>query len=190
MKWFLLAPCALAALTVPAAVPAAHAQAQPAEKPHDPEAFAAALALFDGEDLEEQLRSGMMLVMEETFRTEMEGLRANGMEMPADLQQRLLYIVTSETEALVKELIPTFRAEAAAIYAARFTAEELRELKVLQAYPVMRKMEREAAAIMIEMGRIGQRAAEGRMGSLERRLQRMIEQWQAEQPIADAVSDT
>lgn len=176
------------ALTVPAA--AQRPSSAPAAKPQDPEAFAAALALFDAEDLEEQLRSSMVLMAEEGFRQQIDLLEAGGDSPPHDLVDRIGQVVASEAEILAKTLLPTFRAEAAAVYAAHFTADELRQLKELSAHPVMQKMDRLTPVLMVEISRIGHRAAAERIPVIQRRMERMLEEWIAEQPEAQGTADS
>lgn len=180
----LLFACALAML---APVPAAAQPGAPVSKPADPALFEAAMAVFEHIDLEAQVEQSLLLTLEDEMAAQQRMLAEGGLDMPADLMERLHAILRSEVGAMAKEIMPSFRAEAAAIYAAHFTLEELRELARLMQNPVMRKLEGMAPVIAVEMSRIGRRAAEARGPALVGRLERMLEEWMAEQQMTGGV---
>lgn len=152
----------------------------------DPETLAAALALFEGQDVEEQLLASALHMVKASMDADMESLKAKGIEMPESLTERLRAFAYEETRLMVEEMAPTFRQDAAVIYARHFTAAELRELKRLQDLPVMKKMEGLAPSLMAELSKIGMRAAAERMPEFERKAMELVEQWIAEEEMVDA----
>lgn len=179
----------LPALMFAAASPAFAAEplsAPPAASTNDPEALAAALALFDGMDLQDQLLASALHMVKAAIDTRMETLSAQGTDLPETLTEKLRAFMYEETRLMVEEMAPTYRQDAAAVYARHFTAEELRELKLLQERPVMQKMERLAPSLMAELGKIGMRVAAERSDEMERKAVELVEQWLAEETMAEA----
>ena len=162
------------------------AQAVAPTETTDPQALAAALALFDGPDLEDQLLASALHMVKASMDTEIEALRARDVEMPETLVEELRAFLYEETRLMVEEMAPTFRQDAAAVYARYFTAEELKELKRLQENPVMRKAEKLAPSLMAELSKIGMRVAAERMPDIERRGQELVEKWIVEKAMMDA----
>ena len=179
----------LSAFMLAAASPALAGEAANAPPPvaeADPETLAAALALFEGQDVEKQLLASALHMVKASMDADMESLKAKGVELPESLTQRLRALAYEETRLMVGEMAPTFRQDAAAIYAQYFTAEELRELKRLQDHPVMKKMEGLMPSLMAELSKIGMRAAAERMPEVEHKAQELVRQWLAEETMAKA----
>ena len=139
-----------------------------------PEAMEAALALFDDMDLEQQMLAAFGHVMDASLKTQLEALRAQGKEMPEKVVIRLRGLLAEQGRQVVKDVLPTIRPELAAIYARRFTAEELRELKRLQSQPVMQKAQKLLPEMFAEMSQIGGRAAAARSAELKQKIERMV----------------
>lgn len=174
-------------LPLAVAAPAAAAQPAPAPPPvpaathAQREAHAAALALFDGTDLKEQMLASGLLMMKAAIDTRTEKLRAQGIELPPSLDERMRTFMYEEMRQMVEDLMPTYRAEVAAIYVRYFTAGELRELKRLRETPVMKKMERLTPELSGELSKIGLRVAAERSSELERKGKALVEKWLAEE---------
>ena len=151
----------------------------------DAEALAAALALFEGSELEERLMASALHMTKVSIETEMDELKARNIEFPDALTARLSEFMFEETRKMVEEITPTYRADAAAVYARYFTAEELRELKRLQDTPVMKKAGELSPVLLSELGRIGMKVAAARMPEIQRKGQEVVEQWLLEEAMAD-----
>lgn len=162
----------------------------PAATTGDADTLAAALALFDGQDVDGQLLASALHMAKASMEADMESLKAKGIDMPQSLTERLSALIYEETKLMVEQMAPTFRQDAAAIYARYFTAEELRELKRLQEHPVMKKMEGLAPSLMAELSKIGMRAAAERMPEIERKSQELVEQWLSDESMAEAGPNT
>lgn len=177
----------LPALMLAAASPGVAAEPSspaPAIAANDPGALAAALDLFDGMDLEDQLLASALHMVKAAIDTRVEAMSAEGVELPETLTERLRAFMYEETRLMVEDLAPTYRQDAASIYARHFTAEELRELKRLQDQPVMQKMERLAPSLMAELSKIGMRVAAERNAEIERKAVEIVEQWLTEETMA------
>ncbi|MEA3017659.1 MAG: hypothetical protein QOI38_2381 [Sphingomonadales bacterium] len=179
-----IAVAALLALAAPLA-----AQPAPQAAP-SPEAIAAALELLPTERIEQQLLAGTLQMTEAVIEEEAEAMRRRGEEMPPELLARLRSLLLQENRATAEAMLPTFRTEAAMLYARYFSVEELRELHRLQQHPVMRRMEEVGPELMTELMRIGLRAAADRHPELQRRIAETVAEWEAEQAAAQRRPET
>jgi hypothetical protein len=154
----------------------------------DPEAFAAALELFDKKDLEEQMMAVAIQGTDAAITAQIEVYREAGTSIPDALVERLRTMLLGEVKTMVGQLSGTIRIDAARIYARHFTAAELRELKALQAHPVMKKAERLMPQMTAEMNEITSRATAERMPVIQAKAKALLEQWLREQmvPAPDA----
>ena len=177
MRLAFLLPFLLATAPVAAQPPAGGAPSA--------EALAAALELMPPELIEQQLFAGTMQLIDVIVEEQAEASRRRGEELPAELLRRLRNLLQDENRAVVEAMLPTFRSEAAMIYARHFSVEELRELRRLQQNPVMQRMERLMPQLMAEIGRIGARASAERQPDLERRIAEMVAEWQAEREAGE-----
>ena len=151
-----------------------------------PEAMEAALALFDDMDLEKQMMAGFGRVMDASLQTQLEAFRAQGTELPEKVVVRLRGLLADQGKLIVADLLPTIRPQMAAIYARRFTAQELRELKRLQAHPVMKKAQLLAPEMLAEMTSIGGKAAAARSPELKQKVEKMVREVIAEEAVLAA----
>ena len=149
------------------------------------ETVAAALALFETADFEELVRSSVMHMTQAGIDGEMELLKAKGVEMPEDLLTRLRELVFTEAGELVADMMPTLQLDAAMIYTRYFSLEELKELRLLQEHPVMRKAEKVAPQMMADLSKIGMEAAIARQPAMEEKIEALIEEWLAKEGVAD-----
>ncbi|HEX8653637.1 MAG TPA: DUF2059 domain-containing protein [Allosphingosinicella sp.] len=156
----------------------------PSEVAPSAEAIAAALELLPRERIEQQLLAGTMQMTEAVIDEETQAMRRRGEEMPPELLARLRALLLEENRATAQAMLPTFRNQAAMLYARYFSVEELRELHRLQQNPVMRRMEEVGPQLMTELMRIGLRAAADRQPELQRRIAETIAEWEAEQAAA------
>jgi len=163
-----------------AAQPAAVAPPPPpARQDADAETMAAALDLIDQNDIEKQMMATGVLVADAAMRSQLEALRKQGVDMPAELVAQVRELVLADSNALISDLARTVRADTAFVYARYFTAPELRELKVLQSHPVMRKMYALTPQIAAELSKIGMDKAAERQPGLQRKIQALVEKWLA-----------
>ena len=147
------------------------------------EAVEAALRLFEDDQFESQMLAGAMSMTEAAVDTRIEAMKAEGTEFPEELAASLRTIAYDETRAMVEEMAPTFRLEAAMIYARHFTVGELAELKALQSSPVMQKAERLAPELMGDIGRVGMKIAAARAPEMERKVADTIRKWLEDQEL-------
>lgn len=193
MKYWIIAAvaaaplCTAAAAQAPVPPPVVRVIAPPAAAPApddpDSEAFAAALALFEGKDMRQQLLASVGNMMGTALETRLSAYREQGKEIPPSLLQKLHVLLAREAEAMVDAVEPTFVSETAAVYARHFTAEELHELKRLQDNPVMQKAERIMPQLFAELSKIGLRAAEERRPEFEKNIADMLGAWLQEQKL-------
>jgi hypothetical protein len=159
---------------------ALNAQAAPAP---DRQGIEAALALFEGQDLEGQMLASAVQLTDASLSAEIEAMKARDIELPKDLEDRLRQLVFGEVKSMVDEMSPTFRLEAATIYASNFSVEELRELKRLQANPVMRKAEKVMPQMMVDIGKAGMKLSAERRPEIERKITEMVKEWLQDQAL-------
>lgn len=147
------------------------------------EAHAAALALFDGMDLKDQLLASGLHMMKAAIDARTEKMRAEGVELPPSLDERLRTFMYEQMRQMVDKLMPTYRAEVAAVYVRYFTAAELRELKRLRETPVMKKVQHLTPVLSGELSKIGLRVAAERSSEMERKSKELVEKWLAEEAM-------
>lgn len=174
----------------PAPPPPAKVAPPPQAGAADPETYAAALALFEGIDLHQQLLSSVAHAMSAAVEVQIEALRKRGMELPPPLLQKLQVLLAEEGQAMVADIEPDFASEAAAVYARHFTAAELRELKRLKENPVMQKAERIAPLLMSELAKIGLAASAERQPEFMRKVETLVQQWLDEQQLHAEAPET
>lgn len=145
------------------------------------EAMAAALDLVDQNDVEKQMMATGMLVADAAMKSQLEAFRKQGIDLPAELVVQLRKLVLDDSTAMIGELAKTVRADTALVYARYFTAAELRELKVLQSHPVMRKVQALTPQMAVELSKIGMDKAAERQPDMQRKIQALVEKWMAEQ---------
>lgn len=144
----------------------------------DPPALEAARELLSTMDLERQTAETAARTSDAAIDTIMRQFRdANDREFPADLERALRQIVLEHNARLVALSAPTMREDAARIYARHFSAEELRELRRLQANPVMRKAETVMPQLIAELSQIGLTQALAMQPDLQRRIDEAIRAW-------------
>jgi hypothetical protein len=149
------------------------------------ETMTAALALFDQKELEDQMMGSAIRVAQVALEARLESLRKRGIVLPDPLVARLNAVSLEEVKSMVDTMLPTFRVDAATIYARYFTADELRELKRLQDNPVSLKLRQLTPNIVAEITKVTLRVSEERMPELERRSKEIVEGWLKEQHITD-----
>lgn len=193
MKYWMIAAAATACLCT--AAPAQDPAHPPVVRVIDPpgagtvtgapesEAYAAALALFEGKDMRQQLMATVGHMMSAALETKLSAYREQGIEVPPSLLHKLHMLLAQEAEAMVDIVEPTIVTETAAVYARHFSAEELHELKRLQDNPVMQKAERIMPQLFAELSRIGLRAVEERRPDFERNIAEMLGAWLQEQKL-------
>jgi hypothetical protein len=178
----------LSALSIVASAPPP-AQADPpppvVRQNADQETLSAALALFDDAEIETQLNAMVLQMANTLFQGQFDKLRAEGVEVPQEITDRLRRIVFEEVQASVEAMKPTFRVDVATVYARHFTAEELRELKRIQDLPVSRKSRAVLPAMAPELMQIGMRQSLGRQSQLSSKIRELIDSWIAEQATAE-----
>jgi hypothetical protein len=176
----------LAALMAPATtLPAAPPPPGPpdGQKAIDPETFAAALALFEQEELEAQMMAVAIRGADDTLNAQLEVFRKAGTDIPDDLVERLRSLLLAEVRSGIEEISTTIRADAARIYARHFSAAELRELKALQSHPVMKKFDKVMPQLLTEMNQISARAMAERMPQVQAKTKALVEEWLREQRL-------
>jgi hypothetical protein len=162
--------------------------AQPA-KP-DPEALAAALELEEPEELKRALATALRLTLT-ALDNDRKGRERRGQKIPDALYEKLKAFVVEDMTTTYDKLGPTLQLRTAAIYAKYFTAAELRELKLLHAQPVMRKMKQISPTMAVEIAEIGMREVAARAPEQRRKLQQIIDEWMAKKRLqADPKSGT
>lgn len=182
MKWAaLLLPLPLLA-AAPSAASVQSAGASAAEP--SSEAVTAALELFSDLDLEQQMLAGIAQGIDVSLQGQLAALQADGRDVPEKVVIRLRELLGEEGKLVVRDMMPTIRMEYAAIYARRFSAAELRELKKLQDHPVMKKAQRLMPEMFGEMGRIGMKAAAARQPALKKKIDQMLVELMAEEQAA------
>lgn len=169
----------LALATAPAAPTIQPRQAAQPSPAADAERLAAAMDLFEPAILKQQMLAGVLHMANAAMDVELKAREEQGQAIPESLVTRLKAVTFEDAEELVDDMAPSFRADAAAIYAQRFTAAELREIKAIQAQPVMRKMEKLAPEMMAEIAKIGMAKAAERAPELKRKIEQTVQEWLA-----------
>lgn len=149
----------------------------------NPEAFAAALELHDPKEIKQvALATGMRLTLAPLDNDRKMRAR-RGQKISDALYEKMKAFAVEDIERTYAELAPSLHRRAATIYARYFTAAELRELKLLNAHPVMRKMQLISPAMSVDMAEFYMQAAAARDPERQRKMQEMIAQWMADERL-------
>jgi predicted N-acetyltransferase YhbS len=175
--WFLAAAVAAApAAAVPAAPSAAVA-------PADAGRMAEAVRMLDAQGFEEQTREASELTMEALLVgiTEMVQKQMNG-EAPAELLATLKQTIRNHNSAMMSANMTALKQQAAALYAAEFTADELARVRGLLLDPVLVKMREREKRIAPKLMMLGMEQARNAQPELDAKLKRAVEDYVAKQP--------
>ena len=144
----------------------------------DPQALTAALDLHGREEFKRRALEGALGLAMTVLDTDLKAREKRGFKVPQELASQLRAFVLEDLTSTFDEMGDALHRQSAAVYARHFTAGELRELKVLMANPLMRKLDRISPAMNRELAQIGMRASATRAAERRRRLKEMIDDWQ------------
>jgi hypothetical protein len=173
-----------------AAQPAATAPAPPAATAVDPAALAAAERLMDAmnyDKLMDQMMDAMVAQAKKSIPAQMDKMaQQTGKSLPADFREKLTNLVMDSLFRITKENKGILRREMAKVYARHFTVAEIDRMAEIQKDPVMVKMLAKMPEIAAESVAISQTMMADEMPRMLEDVKKMVADYLAQQPDADA----